>query len=261
MAQGWISLNRELMNHWVWDCEFSAGQAWVDLLLYANHAPTKIMLKGQLLNINRGQQARSELTLSKTWKWSRNKVRRFLKNLEKDGMVKLESGHLTTVITICNYNSFQCSDTASDTAEEQQKKQQKDSGRDTNNNGNNENNENNNSEDSVSAKPKPSKYKFNDDQMKFAKAVYGKVKEVTPQMKEPNLDSWANTARLMVESDKFVLLDVWNVFCWANSDNFWRTNILSVSKLREKYPELKAKSQGAPAKQEAPRPSRQEFKI
>ena len=84
MAQGWISLNRELMNHWVWDCEFSAGQAWVDLLLYANHSPAKIMLKGQLLNINRGQQARSELTLSKSWRWSRNKVRRFLKNLEKD---------------------------------------------------------------------------------------------------------------------------------------------------------------------------------
>ena len=114
---------------------------------------------------------------------------------------------------------------------------------------------------SVSAKPKPSNYKFNDDQMKFAEAVYGKVKEVTPQMKQPNLESWANTARLMAESDKFILRDVWDVFCWANSDNFWRTNILSVSKLREKYPELKAKSQGAPAKQEAPRPSRQEFKI
>lgn len=95
---------------------------------------------------------------------------------------------------------------------------------------------------SVSAKPKPSKYKFNDDQMNFALAVYGKVKEVTPQMKEPNIDLWANTARLMTESDKFVLRDVWDVFCWANSDNFWRTNILSVSKLREKYPELKAKS-------------------
>ena len=142
MAQGWISLNRELMNHWVWDCEFSAGQAWVDLLLYANHSPAKIMLKGQLLNINRGQQARSELTLSKSWRWSRNKVRRFLKNLEKDGMVKLESGHLTTVITICNYNSFQSGDTSNETSEEQQAKQQKDSGRDTNNNGNNGNNEN-----------------------------------------------------------------------------------------------------------------------
>jgi len=57
-------------------------------------------------------------------------------------MVKLESGHLTTVITICNYNSFQCGDTSSETSEEQQAKQQKDIGRDTNNNGNNGNNGN-----------------------------------------------------------------------------------------------------------------------
>lgn len=113
----------------------------------------------------------------------------------------------------------------------------------------------------VSAEPKPSKFKFNDDQMNFAVAVYKKVEQVTPQMKKPNLESWANTARLMVESDNFDLRDVWNVFLWANSDSFWRTNILSVDKIRKKYPELKAKSQGAPVKQEAPRPSRQEFKI
>lgn len=142
MAQGWISLNRELMNHWVWDCEFSAGQAWVDLLLYANHSQAKLMIKGQLIEVNRGQQARSELTLSKAWKWSRNKVRRFLKNLEKDGMIELKSGHLTTVITICNYDSFQSNDTAGDTTKGQQSKQQKDNSRNTNNNVNNENNEN-----------------------------------------------------------------------------------------------------------------------
>ena len=141
MAQGWISLNREVMNHWVWDCEFSAGQAWVDLLLYANHSQAKLMIKGQLIELSRGQQARSELTLSKAWKWSRNKVRRFLKNLEKDGMINLKSGHLTTVITICNYDSFQSSDTTDETAKGQQTKQLKDNRRNTNNNVNNEKNE------------------------------------------------------------------------------------------------------------------------
>lgn len=142
MAQGWISLNRELINHWVWDCEFSHGQAWVDLLLCANHKPAKLMLKGQLVELNRGQQARSELTLSKSWKWSRNKVRRFLKNLEKDGMIDIKSGHLTTVITVCNYDSFQSNDTASETTKGQQAEQQEDNSRYTNNNVNNENNEN-----------------------------------------------------------------------------------------------------------------------
>ena len=122
MAQGWVSLNREVLQHWVWDCEFSYGQAWVDLILNANHKPAKVMMKGQLVHLERGQQSRSELTLSKQWKWSRNKVRRFLKNLENDGMIKVKSGHLTTVITICKYNDFQCNDTAGETTKGQQAK-------------------------------------------------------------------------------------------------------------------------------------------
>ena len=262
MAQGWISLNRELMNHWVWDCEFSAGQAWVDLLLYANHSHAKLMIKGQLIELSRGQQARSELTLSKAWKWSRNKVRRFLKNLEKDGMIELKSGHLTTVITICNYDTFQSGDTTVDTAKGQQSKQLKDNSRYTNNNVNNENNENNTS---VQAEPKRSKFSFSDNQMRFAKAVYEKVKVVTPKMKEPNLESWANTARLLNETDKADLNDVWKVFQWANSDSFWSLNILSLSKLRDKYPELAAKMKSAAnsynGKPQQARPAVKEFKL
>lgn len=117
----------------------------------------------------------------------------------------------------------------------------------------------------VEAKPQRSKFKFNDDQMNFASAVYQKVKEVTPAMKEPNLESWANTARLMEESNNFKLIDVWNAFCWANEDNFWRVNILSVDKLREKYPILEAKMKGETSgfngKQQKARPKVKEFKL
>ena len=65
----------------------------------------------------------------------------------------------------------------------------------------------------------------------------------------------------MVEIDNFDLKDVWNVFCWANSDNFWRTNILSVSKLRDKYPELKAKMQTTRTANQQSRPAVKEFKV
>ena len=262
MAQGWISLNRELMNHWVWDCEFSAGQAWVDLLLYANHTHAKLMIKGQLIEVSRGQQARSELTLSKAWKWSRNKVRRFLKNLEKDGMIELKSGHLTTVITICNYDSFQSNDTTGDTAKGQHSKHQKDNTRNTNNNVNNEDNEN---KSTVEAKPQRGKFSFNDNQMRFSEAVYNKVKLVTPKMKKPNLESWANSARLLNETDGVDLSEAWKVFCWANADSFWSTNILSLSKLRDKYATLEAKMKSVPnqfgGKQQQARVKVKEFKL
>ena len=84
-------------------------------------------------------------------------------------------------------------------------------------------------------------------------------------MKEPNLESWANTARLLNETDKADLNDVWKVFQWANADNFWSVNILSLSKLRDKYPELAAKMKSAAnsynGKPQQARPAVKEFKL
>lgn len=116
MSSGWVKLHREITDHWIWDCEFSYAQAWVDLLLKACHKPNKLMIKGQVIELKRGQQARSEVTLSKEWKWSRGKVRRFINQCLKDGMIECEATHLTSIITICNYDSFQGVDTADGTS-------------------------------------------------------------------------------------------------------------------------------------------------
>jgi hypothetical protein len=45
--------------------------------------------------------------MAKTWGWSEKRVRTFLKRLEKVGMIAIQAGRLQTVITICNYNSYQ----------------------------------------------------------------------------------------------------------------------------------------------------------
>lgn len=116
MSRGWVKIHREMSSHWVWDCEFSTGQAWVDLLMSACHKPNKLQIKGQIIDLKIGELARSEVTLARDWKWSRNKVRRFLKNLENDGMIEQKKGHLTSVITICNYSNFQANDTTDGTA-------------------------------------------------------------------------------------------------------------------------------------------------
>lgn len=93
----------------------------------------------------------------------------------------------------------------------------------------------------VQAEPKRSKFKYNDEQMRFASWFYDRVKLVAPSTKEPNLKSWANTARLMNEQDGISLRDMAEVFNWANTDDFWSTNILSPDKLRKQYSKLEAK--------------------
>jgi len=103
---GWICLHREITDHWIWT-DSEKLKAWVDMILLANHEDKKFLIKGQLLECKRGQLAYSQESLGERWKWTRGKVRNFLNILEKDSMITHKSNHLTTIITICNYNKFQ----------------------------------------------------------------------------------------------------------------------------------------------------------
>jgi len=56
----------------------------------------------------------------------------------------------------------------------------------------------------------------------------------------------ADAARLLLDKDGYKVDQVAWMIRWATSDEFWRTNILSMSKLREKFDQLKAKAGVAP---------------
>ena len=142
MAEGWISLNRSLFDNELWTSEpFSRGQAWVDLLLLANHKDSYFYKRGNKITVKRGELGRSCVELSDRWKWSRTKVNKFLKDLEKEQQIKVVKTSITQVVTIVNYDKFQ--------AKGQQTGQQKSSEsaakvqqKDTYNNDNNVKNDN-----------------------------------------------------------------------------------------------------------------------
>ena len=80
---GWISVSRKLTEHWVWDDKpFSKGQAWLDLIMMANHKDNKVPLGGEIIMVSRGSFITSELKLIDRWGWSKSKVRLFLKQLQ-----------------------------------------------------------------------------------------------------------------------------------------------------------------------------------
>jgi len=136
--EGWISLHRKISENPLWTCEpFSRGQAWVDLILLANHKDGYFYKRGVKIDLLKGQLAWSEVALSDRWSWSRSKVRKFLNDLEKEQQIEQQKTNVTQVITIKNYCFYQEKGQQKDskrTAEEQQK--------DTYNNVNNDNNEN-----------------------------------------------------------------------------------------------------------------------
>ena len=110
-TKGYIKLYRDLQDCWIWQGErFTRGQAWVDLLLMANHRDTKIPFGDHLEIVARGQFITSISKLADKWGWSFNTVKKFLNLLESDNMLTRKSDNSKTLITIVNYGIFQAND-------------------------------------------------------------------------------------------------------------------------------------------------------
>lgn len=100
---------------------FTRAQAWVDLFANANHKDGAFRVRGNRVEVKRGQIGWSELTMAKRWQWSRQRVRRFLEYLTQQGQIRQQKLHkITSITTIINYDTYQ-SDTTDDTTERQQK--------------------------------------------------------------------------------------------------------------------------------------------
>ena len=105
---GWIKLHRDIQEHWLWEDEpFSRGQAFIDLLMEVNHEDRKVLFNGELIEIKRGSKITSLRKLGERWKWSICKVKKFLEQLQKDGMITYKSDNKKTLVTIENYSVYQ----------------------------------------------------------------------------------------------------------------------------------------------------------
>lgn len=87
--------------------------------------------------------------------------------------------------------------------------------------------------------PKGDKWGTADDLL-AAQWIFSRVQVITPTAQQPNWPAWANDIRLMRDSLTVSHREICEVFTWANSNQFWQTNILSPSKLRKQWATLKA---------------------
>lgn len=106
---GWISIDRSIQNHWLFKEKrtISKFEAWIYLLMEANHSKAKVPIGNQIVTVERGQRLTSILTLSDLFNWSRFKVKTFLDLLESDGMLEVKTTSKYTLITIVNYDFYQ----------------------------------------------------------------------------------------------------------------------------------------------------------
>lgn len=236
--QGWIKWHRQVMDHWLYleKRTFSRYEAWLDLVMLANSRDQQALIGGELVTVERGTFITSELKLMERWRWSKSKLRQFLKLLEDEGMIEKVTTKKWTAIKIRNYEAFQETEVheqAEDEppAEPEQKKRKSPS------------------------RKKPAAYPEDSTYYRMASYFHNKISEMAKaegfnhaSIAKADLQKWADEFRKLVEidgvKDKRLIRDVID---WVTADSFWRVNILSVKKLREKFPDLvlRMKSQSA----------------
>lgn len=163
-------------------------------------------------------------------------IRTAIKRFEKYEFLTNEVTKVNRLITIVNWEFYQDKNselTKKLTANQQSVNNQLT----TNNNDKQCNNETNNN--ITSKKSKKRIYSDDDPNKKLAVLLF-KLIQKNQNIKEPDLDKWANTIRLTIESDKRTGKDVQDMIVWATSNDFWSGVILSATSLRKHFDKMLA---------------------
>lgn len=212
---GWIRLDRKIISNWVWEEKpFSYGQAWVDMLLMANHTSNRFPLGDEIIALEKGDFITSELKLMERWGWSKSKVRRFLKLLEIDGMILKKTDRRKTMIKIVKYDTYQDLKTNERPIRDLSQTDSRPI-KDTNNNDNNENNVTNRKqkerEKERENKEKPINYQliadmYNDTCVSFPRLTRlsdTRKKAINARMKQYNIEDFKKLFQ-MAEASSFL---------------------------------------------------------
>lgn len=231
--QGFITIHRKIMESAVYK-DSNAVHLWLHLLLKCNHKDNDFIMNGNLISVKRGQTVTGRKALSVETGIQESKIERLLKLFEKLRMIEQHTNNRNRLITVLSYDKFQSGEQQVNntrTTDEQQVN--------TNNNVNNDKTDNND------IKPdKPKRYSAED--LKTAEWIFDRILLINPSNKKPNFDTWSDHVRLMREVDNKSHSEICSVFNWANKDEFWKSNILSTKKLREKFDQLSIKMNQVP---------------
>ncbi|MDY7525505.1 hypothetical protein [Sphingomonas sp. 10B4] len=105
--------------------EYSRRDAFVWLIEEAAYKPTRVHAGSGAISLNRGQLSHSLRFMAKAWQWDEARVRRFIASLVREGIIDAVADAGQTVITICNYETYQSLSQAPDAADDASTTQQR----------------------------------------------------------------------------------------------------------------------------------------
>jgi len=248
---GWIADHRKELESNIWLMPPMYHRVWQWIKYSVNHKEVKIPRRsGGFTTIKPGQRATSYRQIAKgvgyydglKWKEPNPKtIKSILDFMVNDGMILVEGNSDGTVITIANWEVYQENNVKGNTKETLGKHSM-----DTNNNDLTMNNNENNIKDKVliveDSKESPT-FKFADDfnsaQFRCVKYLITAMQKNNPSVKVPkpetkSFDTWCDSIDKLNRIDNISWEQIKQLIDFSQNDNFWKSNILSASKLREK---------------------------
>ena len=107
-SNGYIKIDRKILDSAIWqEKPFDRARAWIDLLLLASWKDHEVIYHGKAEKRKRGEVHCSIGWLADRWGWSANKVRRYIRTLNRLGMCHQNGTPNGTTLTIENYAFYQ----------------------------------------------------------------------------------------------------------------------------------------------------------
>lgn len=252
-GQGWIKLHREILDSELWH-DVTTFRLFIYLIGKASHQDG-IKING--IEIKRGQWLRSYRKLAQdlAYKEGRGLKEYSLKTISKcinklisAERVTIQETEQGTLFTIVNYAKYQDKQEFEEETVNGTIPEQETNGKRTVNK--NKNAKNAKNKEYINTSSRKSKT-YEEESLYFQLAIFffERIKENNPDHKEPNLQRWSDDIRKIIEIDKRTEEQVRYLMKWVQQDDFWKSNILSPSKLREKFDQLVIKVKSDKAKQ------------
>jgi hypothetical protein len=216
---GFVLISRRLLESGIMDTPHFYLKLWVWMLLKANFSGRGNLQRGQFYTtIAEMQKATAYKAGFRPITPTKDEIRGAYNYFRKEGMVEIEKATRGMIITITNYEKYQDPSNYQDQPKPKRP---------------------------AVEKPAPA-FLPESTEHKIASHLLTCIKFNRPNIKEPNLQTWAKEIDLMIRLDKRDPAEIFKIIEWCQQDSFWSQNILSTNKLRQHYDKLalKAKNNG-----------------
>lgn len=248
--EGYIKIHRRILESSVF-ASANGLKIWIWCLLKATYKPKHIKIKigkgESIVSLETGQFLFGRFSAEEDLCIDGSTIYKWMKKFEAENMIIMESNSHYTRVTICNWDEYQQLDDEEVTAIQQPLNSQTTTNEQPCNTNKKEKNTKEYKKLLLSEINADNFPELNPEHIEIAKSFQGLFQSNLQEAGAATtiVDRAKGTAiddvRLMLENDKYTITDLRDVYLFLQRDAFWKQNILSTSKLRERLPQLKLK--------------------